>query len=121
VLVEPGQLDASAVEVIQDDFAIGGGRGYMRAELAMRPLYIVDAEPVALAGFGIAALSVVNDGSTQIGLLDDFGVVDTHRLEDLLAGEDGMGALAVDVEGGDVQAGFVAGLLRRAGADAAGR
>jgi hypothetical protein len=35
MLVEPGQLDASAVEVIDDDLAVGGGSGDVRAEGAM--------------------------------------------------------------------------------------
>lgn len=47
--------------------------------------------------------------------------MDADRLENLLAGEDGMGALAVDVEGRDVEARLMACMLGGTGANAAGR
>ena len=56
----------------------------------------------------------------EIDVVDDVGVVDADGLEDFLAGQDGMGALAVDVEGGEAEAGLVAGILGGGGADAAG-
>ena len=75
----------------------------------MGPLDVVDAQAFALSGLRVG---IVEHGSTQIGLVNNLGVMDSDSLEDLLASEDGMSALAVDVEGGDVQASLVAGVLR---------
>lgn len=49
VLVQPGELDGGAVQIIEDDFAIGSGGGNVGAELAVRPFDIVDAKAVAMA------------------------------------------------------------------------
>lgn len=118
VLVQTGQLDACAIEVVQDDLAIGSGGGNVGVEVAMGPLDVLDGESRALPGMGM--VGIVDYGSTQVGVLDNAGVelLDAHRLEDVLAGEDGMGAFAVDVEGLDGQTRLVAGVLRGAGADA---
>lgn len=116
VLMQAGKLYAGTVEVVEDDLAICSSRGYMRAELAVGPLDIVDAQALALAGVRVC---IVEDSSTQISLVDDAGILDADRLEQLLAGEDGMGALAVDVEGRDVEARLVACMLRIACADTA--
>lgn len=112
--MQAGKLYAGTVEVVEDDLAICSSRGYMRAELAVGPLDIVDAQALALAGVRVC---IVEDSSTQISLVDDAGILDADRLEQLLAGEDGMGALAVDVEGRDVEARLVACMLRIACAD----
>ena len=115
VLVQAGELNARAVQVVENDLAVGCSSGDMRAELAVRPLHVMDAQALALAGMGIC---IVEHGSTQIGLVDNLGVLQADRLENLLASEDCMGALAVDVEGRDVEAGLMAGILRICGADA---
>lgn len=89
----------------------------MRAELAVRPFYVVDAQAVAMTGMRVG---IVEHGGPQIGVVDNLGVLHADSLENLLASEDGMGAGAVDVEGRDVEARLVAGILRGAIADAAG-
>jgi len=43
VLVQASQLDARAVEIIENDLAISSGRRDMRAEVAVRQLYVLDA------------------------------------------------------------------------------
>jgi len=117
VLVQARELDTGAVQVVEDDLAVGGGGGDVGGEVAVGPLDVMDAQAVALAGVGVGT---VEDGGAEIDVVDDVGVVDADGLEDFLAGQDGMGALAVDVEGGEAEAGLVAGILGGGGADAAG-
>ena len=114
------QLNASAIEVVQYDLSIGGSSGYMRAELAMGPLHIMDGEALTLPGMGGMALCSIDYGGAQIGILDDLGIIDADGLEDLLASEDGVCAVAVDVEGGNVQACFMACILGQACMNAVG-
>jgi hypothetical protein len=64
-------------------------------------------------------VGIVDDGSTQVGLFNNPGIMDADRFENLSASEDGMGAVTVYVEGGDIQAGFMAGLSRGACPEAA--
>ena len=119
MLMQTGQLSTGSIEVVQNDLTIGGSGGYMRVELPMRPLDVLDAQAGALSGLGM--VGEIDDGSTQVGLLDDPGIVlllNTYRLQDLLAGQDCMGAVTVDVEGLDGQTRLVACILRRASADA---
>jgi hypothetical protein len=71
----------------------------------------VDTQALALSGGRGVVLRVVDYGSTQIGLLDDLGILDTHRLQHLLPRKDGMGPITVDVQGRDVEARLVAGIL----------
>ena len=121
VLVQARQLDAGTVQVVEDDLAVGSRGGNVGAELAMGPLDIVDAEAVALAGRrmrGCVCVGVREDSRAQVGVVDDAGVVDADRLEDLAAGEDGVGALAVGVEGGNVEARLVGGIVGAAGTEA---
>jgi len=117
VLVQSGELYAGAVEVVQDDFAVCSSSRYMRAELAMRPFYVVDAQALALPGLGVC---IVEDGSAQIGLVDNPGILHADCFENFLASKDGMGAFTVDVEGRDVEACLMACILRIACANAAG-
>jgi len=72
MLVQSGELDACAVQVVQYDFAIGSGSCDMRAELAMGPFYVVYAQALALAGVRVG---IVEDSSTQVGLVDDLGIL----------------------------------------------
>lgn len=116
MLVQSDELHAGTIQVVQDDFAVGNSSGNMRAELAMRPFYVLDAEALALACMRI---SIVEHGGTQIGVVDDLGAVDTDCFEDVLASEHGMGPLTVDVEGGNVETGLVGCIEREAGAGAA--
>jgi hypothetical protein len=115
VLVQANELDAGAVQIVEDDLAVGDSGGDVGIELAVGPLDILDAEAFTLASMGVG---IVEDGGAQVGLVDNLGIMDADRLEDLLACEHGMGAVAVDVEGSDVEAGLVAGVVRGAGADA---
>lgn len=117
MLVQPGELDACAVQVVQYDFAICSGSGDVGAELAMGPLYVVYAQALALSGMRIG---IIEDCSPQVGLVDDLGILDADSLQDLLASEDGMGAFTVDVEGRDVEACLMACILGVARADADG-
>jgi hypothetical protein len=87
----------------------------MRAELAVRPLHVMDSQAFALSGVRVC---IVEDGCTQVGLVDDLGVLHPYCFENFLASEDCMGALAIDVEGRDVEACLMAGILRVSGADA---
>jgi hypothetical protein len=73
MLVQPGELDACAVQVVQYDFAICSGRGDVGAELAMGPFHVVYAQALALSGMGIG---IIEDGSTQVGLVDNLGILD---------------------------------------------
>lgn len=57
------------------------------------------------------------DRGPQVDLIDDSGILDADRLQDLPAGENRVGALAVDVEGRDVEARLVTGIVRVARAD----
>lgn len=116
VLVQAGEFNARAVQVVENDLAVCCGSRNMRAELAVRPLHVMDAQALALSGVGIC---IVEHGSTQIGLVDNLGILHADRLENLLASEDCMRALAVDVEGRDVEACLVACILGIACADAA--
>ena len=50
VLVQSSEFDTRPVQVIQDDLAIRCGSGNVRAELAMRPLYVVDPKAFTLSG-----------------------------------------------------------------------
>lgn len=118
MFVQSGGFDAGLVEVVQDDLAIGGSSCYMRAELAMRPLDIMDAQALSLPD---VVVGIVEDSRSQIGLIDDFGVLHADGFEDLLASKHGMCAFTVDVQGGDAQACLVACILGVACADAAGR
>jgi hypothetical protein len=122
VLVQAGQLNAGAIEVIEDDLAIGLSCRDVGVEVAVRPLDVVDAKTLALAGRrgsgDCRVLGIVENSSTQVGVLEYLGALHAHRFEDLFACENGMGALAVDVEGRDVQARLVAGILGRASANA---
>lgn len=83
--------------------------------MTVGPLDIMDAQAVTLAGVGIG---IAEDGGAKIDVVDNFGVVYADGLEEFLAGQDGVGAVAIDVEGGDVEAGLVAGILRGSGANA---
>lgn len=116
MLVQSGKLDACTVQIVQNDFAIGSSGGYMGAELAMGPFDVVDAKAFTLSCMRVG---IVEDGSAKIGVVDNFGVVDTDGLQDLFASQDSMGAFTIDVEGRDVEAGFVADILGVAGANAA--
>lgn len=118
VLVQLGQLDAGAVEIVQHNLAIGGRGGDVGAVAAMRPLDIVDLEGVAVPGWrgggaGLVVRGIVDDGGAQVGLLGALGASDADGLEDLAASEDGMCPLLIDVDGADVKAGLVACILRR--------
>ena len=115
MLVQPGELDACAVQVVQNDFAICSGSCDVGAELPMGPLYIVYAQALALSGMRVG---IIEDRSTQVGLVDDLGILDADCFQDLLASEDGMGAFTVDVEGRDVEACLMACILGVARADA---
>jgi hypothetical protein len=75
----------------------------MRAELAMRPFDVVDAQAFALAGGRGVVLCIVENSSPQIGLLDNLGVLDTYRLQDLFPCKDSVGPVAIDVESGYVE------------------
>jgi hypothetical protein len=68
MLVQSDEFDAGTIQVIQDHLAIGDSRGDMRAELAMRPLDVLDAQALTLACMGVG---IVEDGSSQVGLVDD--------------------------------------------------
>lgn len=118
VLVQLGQLDAGAIEIVQHDLAVGGGGGNVGAVVAMRPLDVVDLERIAVPGWrggraGLVVRSIVDDGGAQIGLFGALGASDADGLEDLSASEDGMCPLLIDVDGADVKAGLVACILRR--------
>ena len=62
---------------------------------------------------------IVEHCSTQVDFIDNLGILDTDSFQDLLACEHRVGTFAVDVEGRDVQARLMAGILRVARADAA--
>jgi hypothetical protein len=72
MLVQPSELDACAVQVVQYDFAIGSCSGDMRAELAMGPFDIVYAQALALAGMRVG---IIENSSTQVGFVDDLGIL----------------------------------------------
>lgn len=88
----------------------------MRAELAVRPLDVLDAQTLALACMRVG---VGEDGGAQVGVVDNLGAIDADSLEDLFASEDGMGPLTVDIKGSYVQASLVCGVQRVAGSNAA--
>jgi hypothetical protein len=117
MLVQPGKLDACTIQVVQYDFAIRSGRCYVRGELAMRPFHVMYAQAFPLSGVRVG---IIEDSSTQVGLVDDLGILDADRFEHLFASEDGMGAFTVDIEGRDVEACLVACILGIACADAGG-
>jgi hypothetical protein len=72
MLMQSGKLYAGTVQVVQYDFAIRGGSCNMRAELAMRPFYVADAQAFALSGIGVG---IVENGSAQVGLVDDLAIL----------------------------------------------
>jgi hypothetical protein len=74
MFMQSGKLYAGMVQVVQYDFAIGSGSCNMRAELAMRPLYVVDAQAFALSDMGVG---IVENSSAQVGLVDDLGILHT--------------------------------------------
>jgi hypothetical protein len=115
VLVQADEFDTGAIQIVEDDLAVGDSSGNVGAELAMRPLDVLDAESLTLASMRVG---IVEDGGAQVGLVDNLGIVDADRLEDFLACKHGMGAVTVDVEGSNVETGLVAGVVRGAGADA---
>lgn len=116
MLVQFDKLDAGTIQVVEDDFTISNCSRNMRAELAMRPFYILDAQAFTLSCMGIG---IVKDSSSKIGLVNNLGVVHTYCFENLLASKHGMGPLTVDVQGGDVEACLVCCILRVASPDAA--
>lgn len=63
VFVQACQLNTSSIKVIQDDLAIGSSGCNMRAELAMRPFYVVDSQAISLSGRR-AVLGIVDYSST---------------------------------------------------------
>jgi hypothetical protein len=116
MLMQSDKLYAGTIQVVQNDFAVGNSSGNMRAELAMRPLDVLDAQAFTLSCMRVA---VAECGSPQVGLVDNLGAIDTHCLEDLLASKHGMRPLAVDVESSNVEPGLVGGIKRTAGSNAA--
>lgn len=118
VLMQSDKLYAGTIQVVQDDFAVSNSSGNMRAELAMRPLDVLDAQAFTLACMRV---TIAERGSAQVGLVDNLGAINTHCLEDLLASKHGMRPLAVDVESSNVKAGLVSGIKRTAGSNAARR
>lgn len=116
MLMQSDKLYAGTIQVVQDDFAVSNSSGNMRAELAMRPLDVLDAQAFTLTCMRVA---IAECGSPQVGLVDNLGAIDTHCLEDLLASKHGMRPLAVDVESSNVKPGLVSGIKRTAGSNAA--
>jgi hypothetical protein len=53
-------IDSHPIRVVQDDLAIGSGCRDVRAELAMRPLYVSDFYAHALVGSGGIVLCIVD-------------------------------------------------------------
>lgn len=99
VLVQSDELHAGTIQVIQDDFAVCDSSCNMRAELAMRPLHVLDAQTLALSCMRI---SIVEHSSSQVSLVNNLGAIDTYGLEYFFASKHGMCPLTIDVECSDV-------------------
>lgn len=48
VLMQPSEFYTGAIDVVQNNLAISGGGGNVRAKLTMGPLDVVDAETFSL-------------------------------------------------------------------------
>ena len=79
----------------------------------MGPFDVVDLESFTLAGSGVVSC-IVDNSSTEIGLFCTLGILDPDGLQDFASCKNCVGPLAVDVDGGNLKAGFMACILRRA-------
>ena len=107
MLMQSDKLHVGTIEVVQDDFAVGNSSRYMRAELAMRPFHILDAQALTLPCIGVC---IIEDSSSQVGVIDDLDTVYFYRLKNLFASKHGMCPLTIDVKCRDVKARLVGGI-----------
>jgi hypothetical protein len=83
------------LDVVYDDLAVRGGGGQVVFILAVRPLDVVEVEGLAVH---VCVLAMVGDCGQEV---DAFGArvcVDAIGTEDVLAGDDGVRPIAVDVK-----------------------
>ena len=112
VLVESCELYAGFMDVVYDDFAVGGSGGHVVFILPVRPLDIMKVERLSVH---IGILAIFRDGSQEVVFFNAGIAVDTKGAEDLFAGDDGMRPIAVDIKRRNLIAvrGLQAGILGR--------
>lgn len=118
VLMQSDKLHVGTIQVVQDDLAVGDSSSDMRAELSMRPFYVLDTQALTLSCMRVG---IVECSSPQVGLVNNLGAIDTDGLEDLFASKYSMGPLTVDVKSGNVETRLVCGIKRVACSDAGSR